>query len=173
MKSTCKSRYTMSWPNVDMCPNKSTTISYPLDYTWVEFDSIYYPSFGEIWNDFQTAYLNAPFPRLIVRFEDALFYLPQIIAKIPQCTGAEYKNKADGLKVLTGYSKIHGAEAKTSSLLAVLLTTVDKQRRMEGIESEQLERIRSTLDPELLKLFRYNLPEAVDTTTVAAGTSTV
>jgi len=47
-----------------------------------------YPSLVDVWNSFHKQYVDAPFPRLIIRFEDTLLYLPEIIQAVQECTGA-------------------------------------------------------------------------------------
>lgn len=42
----------------------------------------------DVWNQFYGSFEDADFPVLVVRFEDTLFYLPEIIEAIQVCLGA-------------------------------------------------------------------------------------
>ena len=54
-----------------------------------------YTSLVQVWNSFYQQYIDATFPRLIIRFEDTLFHLPEILHAIQQCAGAQWKPLED------------------------------------------------------------------------------
>ena len=84
----------------------SSAITYHIRSVKYPIEKVEYDSLEHIWNDFHSAYLNASFPRLIVRFEDALFYLPQLITSIGDCVGAY--SKRNELAIQSDYAKKHG-----------------------------------------------------------------
>lgn len=48
-----------------------------------------YNSLGDLWTDWYNEYLLADFPRLLVRYEDLLFFPDQVMKVIADCIGTE------------------------------------------------------------------------------------
>jgi len=47
-----------------------------------------YDSLADMWSDWYRSYIDAEFPRLIIRFEDTLFHAEKIMEIISKCVGA-------------------------------------------------------------------------------------
>lgn len=168
LHSTCKAPYNIKWvgqkpggrsKDINLngkCPNPGQEITYQMIFANPR-KTVKYKGLIHLWNEFYQEYLKADFPRLIVRFEDAIFHLPQIVQHIQECVGAYSKH--DSLQVQAGYAKRHGNTAGTS-LLKVMLKALDKQARWESskLTLEQRQDIRRTLDPELMKILHYKMP---------------
>lgn len=153
-KSTQDNPYTLRCNNQRLCGWFNQTLTLNIQNAKNPTDQVDFASLEAMWNDLHSTYLKASFPRLIVRFEDALFYLPTLVQKIGECAGATPKQ--DEFVVLSKYAKKHGHDR--SSLLNVMLKAVDQEKRLEDLLPLQIEQIKRDLDPELLKLFSYKLP---------------
>jgi len=107
-KNTCTSPYNMQWEDWSPSAGKpcpamernnvtgvvdTTEITFRLDDVRIRNPTqhLTYKSMVDVWNSFHQQYWNASFPRLMVRFEDTLLYLPEIIHAVQQCTGASWK----------------------------------------------------------------------------------
>lgn len=208
-KSMCTARYRLDWFRVQKgdCPgffyrNATTTrrdkrdgaaqnnsmavvdkhgITFRVqDYRLPAKTKVKYPSLVDLWNSFYNQYLQAPFPRLLIRFEDTLFHLPQIIQAIQECAGADWKKvdqqsaaaetetvvswtdpQGRSIWVYSDAAKNHGNalnNANASSLLATLLKNVNPTLRLHQMNALELDYARQTLDPTLMKLFHYTHP---------------
>ena len=55
-----------------------------------------YDSIAHLWNKWHEGYHDAKFPRLMIRYEDLLFYTKQTITQICDCVGGEMIYKQPG-----------------------------------------------------------------------------
>ncbi len=139
-----------------------------------------FASLFDLWNTFYDQYLQAPFPRLIVRFEDTLFRLPQIIQFVHECVGAYWKGSDELLledlinsvilpgdkdlptiRVYSTAAKIHGNahnNLNASSLVATMKKNTNATVRLNQMNRAELAYARLTLDPSLMQLFGYLHP---------------
>lgn len=98
MRYQCKHPYAAKWHHSDKhCPNLApnavdlhlyhyTTDTVPV---MVKYDPpVNYTSLAHFWTDWYQQYLDADYPRLLVRFEDLQFHAKEMIDKICQCAGA-------------------------------------------------------------------------------------
>ncbi len=205
-KSMCTARYRLDWyrKNKGDCPgffyrnatrrkdgeallaNHSIVIEkngitfFVRDYRIQQNVKVKYPSLVDLWNAFYNQYLHASFPRLMIRFEDTLFHLPQVIQAVQECVGAYRKRKKELLPadvensiMLPGHKRLpsvrvhseaaknHGNALKSgnaSSLMATMIKNVDAAIRLYQMSEAELEYSRRTLDPTLMQLFRYSHP---------------
>ena len=151
----------------------------------VEFDllpqktSVKYPSLAAVWNAFHRQYLDASFPRLLIRFEDTLFYLPEIIQSVQECAGASWKSPKDlsendiqnttawseegrpNILLYKTASKAHG-NSHQNDKRSYFLTTIQKNAnpfsRLHDMNKLEQDHTRHTLDPELMRIFHYTHP---------------
>lgn len=66
MQSMCESPYVMTWNHTaEHCPNLGS----PVSIQWGEAEQRTWPSMLHAWNDYYREYLDADFPRLMIRFE--------------------------------------------------------------------------------------------------------
>ena len=107
------------------------------------------------WNDWYNEYVHAPFPRLIVRFEDVIFH-PKEITKIAcECAGGEL-NSEDSFHYIVDSAKKGRAHGKhTTSYVDALIKYGTETDRYNGFEPADLEYARQSLDTELMNLFGY------------------
>jgi hypothetical protein len=103
MQSMCKHPYAAKWPHSkEHCPNlipnavdmekfKAQSPTIPVN---VKFNGGIekYESLAHLWSEWYHQYLNADYPRLMVRFEDLQFHAKEMIDLVCQCAGAEARH---------------------------------------------------------------------------------
>jgi len=103
-----------------------------------------------MWSDWYTQYLNADYPRLIIRFEDTLYRLPEVIDKVRECIGMG--KKEDPFVYHISSPKVHGAPTDYVRGLAKYVSTDNRHR---GLNADDRVYAREALNPELLRIFNY------------------
>lgn len=113
MSSMCRHHYSAHWDYSRIsCPNlvpkskanlyheKNKTNINPVKLIYNANDmqkgTVHYDSLVHLWSDWYNDYLNATYPRLIVRYEDLLFNLEPIINTICKCAGGKMDKKKTG-----------------------------------------------------------------------------
>jgi hypothetical protein len=114
----------------------------------------YWDSLVHLWNDWYLRYLNADYPRLIVRFEDTLIHAPKILEMIANCTGVTV---AETLSYQTNKAKGHGSG---SNFLSAIIKTGNETKRVTTMTPEDLTFAKNKLDKTLMRLFQYRHPKA-------------
>jgi hypothetical protein len=110
-------------------------------------------SLAHLWSRWYRAYLEAPYPRLLIRFEDLLFHSEKIMQLIGKCVDA--KVNPDHY-VQTSSSKSHGSG---TDFTKAIIKTGDAKARLQMLTVEDLRFAAEYLDPELMSMFRYNTPQ--------------
>jgi len=113
---------------------------------------LYWNSLVHLWNGWYNHYLNATFPRLIIRFEDMLLQTPAVLQEIADCVGTIVKPQ---LQYQVKSAKAHGSG---TDLLKALSKTGDAEARLRQLTPEDLAFSRRHLDPNLIRLFQYRVP---------------
>lgn len=105
----CESPYSMIWnQTASHCPNlieDSTVMDTEVTpftkdlpasmgvnvfIQWGHFQRKF-DSLAHVWSKWYREYVQADFPRLIVRFEDLIFHTEEVLREIKDCVGAEWK----------------------------------------------------------------------------------
>ena len=114
-------------------------------------------SFYDIWNVFNRAYLQeAPFPRLIVRFEDMLFQLDSVMDEIKDCLGGWYQHE-DGIHQFQENAKNH-LKGHEIGLLGAILKYSNDTLRLQNVPLDEISYATESLDHKLMNLFGYKTP---------------
>jgi hypothetical protein len=171
----CRHPYGADWPHApEHCPNlipneidrtllldakKYGTGINTMNVTvkYAEFRQ-HHASLVEFWNDWYKSYVQASFPRLIVRFEDVVFHPKQITKTVCECAGGQL-NPGKPFRYIVDSAKkgaAHGAQ-KTSYVDA-LVKYGTEAGRYTGFEQADLEYAGKHLDPDLMRLFGYHYP---------------
>lgn len=122
----------------------------------------HHESLVHFWNDWYRDYVKAPFPRLIVRFEDLIFHPKSVIKAVCECAGGEM-NLQKPFKYIVDSAKkgsAHGQEGQKTSYVDALVKYGTEVGRYKGFEMPDLEYAKRNLDPELMRLFGYRLPHS-------------
>jgi hypothetical protein len=166
----CRHSYGADWPhNALHCPNlvpnevdaqlfdamNTPTMNVTVQYA--EFER-HHASLVEFWNDWNRAYVLAPFPRLMVRFEDIVFHPKQVTQTVCECAGGQLHTNMPFQYVVESAKKgsAHGSE-KTSYVDALSKYGTETGRYV-GFTSDDLQYAQTHLDPDLMRLFGYHYP---------------
>lgn len=110
---------------------------------------IRYDSLVHVWNEWNREYLEADFPRLMVRFEDQLFHGEKVMQLISNCSGIPLHQP---YVYQWRESKMHGA---SSNLVSALSKYGNSRGRHTPFDVKDLEYAKSVLDPSLMEIFGY------------------
>ena len=204
-KSTCTARYSLDWPPSYRTYERNTCPSFfhsdedqeasdnTIDMHEVTFrvedgripktTDLKFPSLVDLWNSFHQQYLDAPFPRLIVRYEDTLFHLPEILQAIQECAGASWRSVEEDMSekdrhnimmlseprqprvaIYRKSSKSHGNTilGDESAFMAAIETNTNTSLRLFKMNQLERDYTREALDPTLVKLLHYTHPNSND-----------
>ena len=126
-----------------------------------------------MWNDWHLQYLDAgkkwnaslrstysdpkltssavrvDYPRLMIRFEDTLYRLEEVVTSIRECIGMD---KAQSFKYMISRSKAHG---NPTDFVASLSKQVGTANRHRGLNAEDRQYAHKILSPRLMDAFGY------------------
>jgi hypothetical protein len=111
-----------------------------------------YDSLTDLWTKWNRQYLDADYPRLIIRFEDTLFHAEKVIKMVSECAGLPV---ATPFKYRLQAGKEHGNSTDFVSAMAKYGTS--RGRYAGGLTPKDLKHARKTLDPELMSIFHYTV----------------
>ncbi len=117
-----------------------------------------YASLVDMWNNYYNDYLNATFPRLIVRYEDVLLHSNEIIPEICECIGGTIHNNEKGINLIRESAKDEGIFGKTSNLVDSLIRYGDVELRTAHLSHGDMLFAKDHVNMDLMKQFHYNLP---------------
>lgn len=160
MKSMCKEWYDAKWekPRDRRCPsiikdpvNQTTYKVYALlqqtNYEKMEN----YTSLPEMWNVWNRQYLDADFPRLIIRFEDTLYRMDEVMDHIRTCIGMDPR-KAPPFQYSVDRAKKHGAPTDFVPALQMHMTDDGRHHGMTTLDRNYTNQV---LDAKLMSTFGY------------------
>ena len=126
---------------------------------------VHYDSLVSFWNEWYGDYHNAlvrdrSFPGLIIRYEDLLFHLDEVLPKICDCAGGTNKNKDGKIrrKVEPPPNKkaaVGKTQKKSNNLLSSMVAYGDETKMVKGMKDEDIEYARGTLREQLMDTFGY------------------
>mmetsp|Transcript_4543 Transcript_4543/g.5795 ORF Transcript_4543/g.5795 Transcript_4543/m.5795 type:complete len:396 (+) Transcript_4543:38-1225(+) len=166
--SMCRNRYSAKWgTSENFCPNLVPSVNTPDEnlspevdvypgtprtYGHPDIESFHmkYDSLVHYWNQFYKGYLNAPFPRLILRYEDVLFHTEEVVSQVCECAGGTMNTEFEYV-----YSP---RTTKKHGFLEAVIKYGRSDTRLEGLTGADIEFARKSLDLELMEKFRYHVP---------------
>jgi len=107
---------------------------------------------ADYWSEWNREFVDAKFPRLIIRFEDTLFHAEKVMELVVECvTGRPMEHP---FRYHLAASKTHGNPADFVTALANYGT---ERGRYDGLAREDREYVREggALDPRLMEMFHY------------------
>ena len=155
MTSMCKAPYGHVWQRGDKCPNlvnRNTGEPRSLFFKFGGTKTSLAASLVDFWNDWNRQYINAKFPRLMIRFEDLVLHSEEIFQKVIECAGIQFK---EPFQYQIKKAKRHG---KASGLFDEILKHGNASTRISGYFPDDLEFSRRTLDAEIMRIFHYSHP---------------
>lgn len=177
MDSMCRHKYAARWVDFkDHCPNlvpindeekqkvhgeKSVTIDVRYPY-----GDTHHASMVDLWNTYYGDWINADFPKVIVRFEDLLVHAETVVEKICDCVGGTMKPNKGGFALDGPFvyelesAKIKGGKAHSGSngLISSLMKYGTMSNRIKSFKPEDLEYARKELNKDIMAMFKYTDP---------------
>jgi hypothetical protein len=167
----CSHPYAAKWPHTkDHCPNlvpspddyKIPGASFPgnsIPVTVKYNPPAEYESLAHYWTKWNQEYLEADYPRLIVRFEDLQFHAKEMINLVCECAGAVPRDPNAAFTYIVDSGKWGaGHRGQQTNLITAMIKYGTDARRFSGMTREDMEYAATALDPELMQLFQYEMP---------------
>jgi hypothetical protein len=171
----CRIPYGARWRHKKFhCPNlipnkmdldvfKSLEANKPVK-VYVKYSEIiqHHDSILHFWNDWYRDYLNAKWPRLIVRMEDLVFHPKEVTKVVCECAGGQLNNGQFQF-VVDSAKKGEAAHGKVrTSYVDALIRYGTEKGRYNGFEEADIEFARENLDPALMQAFGYKVSPPAD-----------
>ena len=175
MGSMCRHSYSADWfDDPQHCPNlvpnerdigkrgiTMTSRSFPVTVAFKGDQVEHYDSLLHLWNQWYRDYLDVQdFPRLIIRFEDLLFHLEEVVTEVCHCAGGTVINSKKGIHLQSGAAKQGEAHTGSNGLLSVISRYGSKKHRLDTMTEDDIQFANTNAGSELMKLLHYNYPEA-------------
>jgi hypothetical protein len=109
-----------------------------------------FPSLAHLWSEWYNEYLDADFPRLIIRYEDTLLHAEQVTRAVLECAGQV--TAEERFYYLLTPSKKHG---KPVDFVAALFKNTRIEGRRSVLTDEDLLYAREYLSTKVMEAFRY------------------
>lgn len=111
-----------------------------------------YESLADMWSTWYGAYLDADFPRLMIRFEDTLFHAERVMEIITDCVGGRPgEQPSPPFRYHLGKSK----RGPSSDFPTALGKYGREAGRYDGMTADDRKYALSALDEKLMRTFRY------------------
>jgi len=96
-----------------------------------------YQSLVDMWTDWHKDYLDADFPRLLIRFEDFLFHRAHILAQIEHCATGDTarSDTTEQLDYRISKAKKHG---RSSDFVSAIIKYGSAKGRLGGMTADDL-----------------------------------
>mmetsp|Transcript_11154 Transcript_11154/g.23526 ORF Transcript_11154/g.23526 Transcript_11154/m.23526 type:complete len:460 (-) Transcript_11154:18-1397(-) len=178
MKSMCKNPYAAKWGG--MHDEKSCLRLKKENDEWNTVDVNFGPgkthhkSLAHFWNDWYGEYFyknftshdgdtTAPFPRLIIRFEDIIFFPREVTEKVCKCAGGVLGHRQDDKDVVHGKFHYvvrsakagmgHGPASQRNGLVDSWIRYSDDPRK--NYDKETVTSVEDVLDSTMVETFGY------------------
>jgi len=166
MQSMCKHPYEARWQHKysQLCPNlahdkllndgQPDMVSVHLKYKPpAEFKSL-----AHFWGEYYKQYLEADYPRLIVRFEDIQFHAKELIETVCQCAGAVPRNDDAVFRFVVDSAKWGAAHKSETNMISAMIKYGSDKNRFTGMKESDFLVARKVFTPEIMELFGYEMP---------------
>ena len=173
MQSMCKQGYGARWDHIanKHCPNLV-----PNDFDKKRFKRLKnatsvlvwmgksrevgpnWDSLAHLWNDWYSSYVYeaTTFPRLIIRFEDTLFYGKEVMKTVCECAGAKLTSPSK-FRYVVDEAKFDHKSAKQNNMISAIIRYGTDTNRYHNMTNDDLQYAYQTLDPKLMDLFQYKI----------------
>mmetsp|Transcript_22277 Transcript_22277/g.52965 ORF Transcript_22277/g.52965 Transcript_22277/m.52965 type:complete len:452 (+) Transcript_22277:205-1560(+) len=189
MQSMCRHTYAADWPhNKHHCPDLIATEAdisimpklnalygnqddgdveklVPVDIKYNRDLTVHHRSLAHYYSEWYNDYLKVDYPRIMLRFEDMLFYGEEVTRTVCQCGGGVpvTDNGRSGRFAHVSESAkkgatAHGAKSQRTNLVGALIRYGSFANRTDSLTKDDLNAARRHLDPELMEAFGYRHP---------------
>jgi hypothetical protein len=157
LHSMCRHEYAANWdhPDKDHCPNFLLS-NLEASVRYFNFTR-QHKSILHLWNDYYQEYLQAPFPRLIVRFEDLVFHPEEVTRTVCECAGGSMSKDGKFHYVVNSAKKGENAHGKirTGFVDAIVKYGTETRRYQNYRFRSDLEYVRDHADATVMRLMGY------------------
>ena len=161
MSSMCRHPYAARWVhNKHQCPNlvPNSNRPNPVNVPYRQDKPGNYDSLVGLWNDWYSDYLAiSSFPRLIIRYEDLLFHLEEVMTEVCHCGGGELINNENGIVLISENAKASHKNG-SNGLLGAMSRYGSDSKRTETFLDTDLTFAKDHLNKNLMDLFSYSYP---------------
>lgn len=165
MQSMCKHNYEARWPHQKFCPNlaqekllkngEPDIVPLRVRYN----PPAEYKSLAHYWAQWYKEYLEADYPRLIVRFEDIQFHAKELIETVCQCAGAVPRNDDALFRYVVDSAKWGAAHKSQTNMISAMAKYGSEEKRFTGMREADWLVAKQVFTPEIMDLFGYKMPE--------------
>ena len=120
---------------------------------------IWFDSLPHFWTQYYLEYLEADYPRLIVRFEDLHFWGKELIDTVCQCAGGTARHPNKEFKYIVGTAKWGGTHTSKTNMVTAMIKYGSDKNRFNGLSQAEMDFAASVLTPEWMNLFQYKVPQ--------------
>jgi hypothetical protein len=161
INSMCRHGYTARWRHTKLnCPNLYTGNTVMAHFG---AGDTHHATIAHMWNDWNGAYFNATYPRLLVRFEDVILFPKQLTRKICACVGGQLypPKERDGIfHYVIDSAKVgpgHGPGGHRNGLVDAF-SKYGKARDFSLLSAKDLEFMNKTFDQKLMNALHWEGP---------------
>lgn len=169
MNSMCRHSYSANWKhNDEHCPNLVPLTeldregaggkpSVPVNVRYSDDNITHHESLAGLWNDWYSQWIDATYPRLVIRFEDLLFHAEAVVGQVCVCGGGVMREDFKYIEKSAKEGKVHKG---SNGLVKSLVSYGNKTRRVTPYTDSDLEYARKTLNRDAMNMFRYGDPKS-------------
>merc|ERR1719414_2513758 len=148
MSSMCRSPYIPFAHDEMSCPS-------PVEASRGYLASDSFTSLMYLWSRWTLEYMEADFPRLIVRYEDLLFTPEVVVQQVCSCLGGTAPS-GDGFKILESVSKWGGGHRSDNRSETMQRYSTKGIAARQQLSEADLNFIRRTVDESVVDFFHYS-----------------
>jgi len=170
MNSMCRHSYSANWNHDEKhCPNLIPITALDLKYAkgkptipvnvhYSDTNVTEHESLAGLWNDWYSQWIDAAFPRLVIRFEDLLFHAEEVVGKVCTCGGGVIHTEY--FKYIEESAKTGKAHKGSNGLVKSFVSYGNKTRRTTVYTNGDMDYAKKTLRRDLMDMFHYTNPMA-------------
>ena len=129
----------------------------------VEYKSLTtnHTSLAHMWNDWYLDYVQAEFPRIMIRMEDLVFHTRNVTEQICTCAGGRLRNTTfHYIKKSAKEGELHEFQYETTMLDAMIrYGSATHQDRTRGMTRQDMEYAQGVISKDLMNMFGYQYPQ--------------
>ncbi|GKY96751.1 hypothetical protein MPSEU_000634500 [Mayamaea pseudoterrestris] len=171
--SMCRHSYAMEWshdnahcPNlianeqdVKMDPSMRVGDKIPVTIEYAEITKTH-ATMLDHYNDYYSDYKKAKFSRVIVRFEDLIFFPKQVVSQVCHCAGGQLEDGPFQYIIESAKKgSAHGKKSQLTGFVDAMIRYGKSQGRWRNMTQHDKRYAAHSLDTQLLQTFHYLRPE--------------
>jgi len=171
MDSMCRHSYAANWKHIsDHCPNlipisdeEKKEIhgedTFKVNIRYSDTNVTHHTSIADIWNTWYGDWIDADFPRLIVRFEDLLFHAESVVQQVCECGGGTL-HEDKKFEYSVDSAKSGAAHKGSNGLVKSMVKYGNRSNRLIAFTPQDLKYAIETVRDDIMKKFGYLTPIA-------------